>query len=123
MTTDTTYVIAGASLAGAKAAQTLRAEGFAGPLLLIGAESERPYERPPLSKDYLLGKAERETIYVHPQQWYAEHDVDLRLGVAVTGIDPAGTGTSHATRPYQRNRKSNQHPRLSPVRTSPDTTY
>ena len=66
MTTDTTYVIAGASLAGAKAAETLREEGFDGPLILIGAESERPYERPPLSKDYLLGKAERETIYVHP---------------------------------------------------------
>ena len=89
MSMETTYVIAGASLAGAKAAETLRAEGFDGPLLLIGAESERPYERPPLSKDYLLGKAERETIYVHPQQWYAEHDIDLRLGVAVTGIDPA----------------------------------
>lgn len=96
MTTDATYVIAGASLAGAKAAQTLRAEGFAGPLILIGAESERPYERPPLSKDYLLGKAERETIYVHPQQWYAEHDVDLRLGGAVTGIDPASHEVSLA---------------------------
>ena len=89
MSGNSAYVIAGASLAGAKAAETLRAEGFAGPLLLIGAESERPYERPPLSKDYLLGKAERETIYVHPQQWYAEHDIDLRLGVTVTGIDPA----------------------------------
>jgi GTP cyclohydrolase I/Pyridine nucleotide-disulphide oxidoreductase len=89
MSMETTYVIAGASLAGAKAAETLRAEGFTGPLLLIGAENERPYERPPLSKDYLLGKAERETIYVHPQQWYAAHDVGLRLGVAVTGIDPA----------------------------------
>src|SRR5260370_42251312 len=83
------YVIAGASLAGAKAAETLREEGFGGPLVLIGEETERPYERPPLSKDYLLGKAERETIYVHPQPWYAEHDVDLRLGARVTGIDPA----------------------------------
>ena len=89
MSGNSAYVIAGASLAGAKAAETLRAEGFTGPLLLIGAESERPYERPPLSKDYLLGKAERETIYVHPQQWYAEHNIDLRLGVTVTGIDPA----------------------------------
>jgi 3-phenylpropionate/trans-cinnamate dioxygenase ferredoxin reductase subunit len=89
MTTDTTYVIAGASLAGAKAAEALRAEGFDGPLILIGAESELPYERPPLSKDYLLGNVERETIYVHPRQWYAENDIDLRLGVAVTGIDPA----------------------------------
>ena len=57
--------------------------------MLIGEESDRPYERPPLSKDYLLGKAERETLYVHPQEWYAEHDVDLRLGVAVTAIDRA----------------------------------
>jgi len=87
MTTDTTRVIAGASLAGAKAAETLRAEGFDGPVVMIGQETERPYERPPLSKDYLLGKAERETVYVHPQNWYAEHDVDLRLGVAVTSID------------------------------------
>jgi 3-phenylpropionate/trans-cinnamate dioxygenase ferredoxin reductase subunit len=90
MATDTTYVIVGASLAGAKTAETLRAEGFDGRLVMIGAESERPYERPPLSKDYLLGKAERDTIYVHPAQWYAEHDVDLRLGVAVTSLDPSG---------------------------------
>jgi len=90
MAADTTYVIVGASLAGAKAAETLRAEGFDGRLVMIGAESERPYERPPLSKDYLLGKAERDTIYVHPAQWYAEHDVDLRLGVAATGLDPSG---------------------------------
>jgi 3-phenylpropionate/trans-cinnamate dioxygenase ferredoxin reductase component len=90
MAADTTYVIVGASLAGAKAAETLRGEGFDGRLVMIGAESERPYERPPLSKDYLLGKAERDTIYVHPAQWYAEHEVDLRLGVAATGLDPAG---------------------------------
>ena len=88
MTTDATYVIAGASLAGAKAAEALRAEGFDGQVILIGEEAERPYERPPLSKDYMLGKADRETIYVHPEQWYAEHDVDLRLGVTVTGVDP-----------------------------------
>ena len=83
------YVIAGAGLAGAKAAETLRKEGFDGPVVLIGDEAERPYERPPLSKDYLLGKAERETIYVHPAPWYADNGVELRLGVPVTGIDPA----------------------------------
>jgi 3-phenylpropionate/trans-cinnamate dioxygenase ferredoxin reductase subunit len=83
------YVIAGASLAGAKAAETLRQEGFHHPIVLIGEETERPYERPPLSKDYLLGKAERDVIYVHPQEWYAEHEVDLRLGVRVTGVDAA----------------------------------
>ena len=88
MNTDA-YVIVGASLAGAKAAETLRQEGFDGPVMLIGAEEERPYERPPLSKAYLLGKAGRETIYVHPQGWYGEHDVGLRLGVRVTGLNAA----------------------------------
>ncbi len=83
------YVIVGASLGGAKAAEALRAEGFAGPVVLIGAESELPYERPQLSKDYLQGKSPREKIYVHPEEWYAEHDVELRLGVTVTEIDPA----------------------------------
>jgi 3-phenylpropionate/trans-cinnamate dioxygenase ferredoxin reductase subunit len=85
-----TYVIVGASLAGAKAAEALRAEGFDGPVVMLGEETERPYERPPLSKDYLLGKAERDTIYVHPADWYEQHDVDLRLGDAVTAVDPAG---------------------------------
>jgi 3-phenylpropionate/trans-cinnamate dioxygenase ferredoxin reductase subunit len=80
MTTDQTFVIAGASLAGAKAAEALRAEGFGGRLLLVGAENERPYERPPLSKDYLRGDVGRETVYVHDEGFYAEHDIDLRLG-------------------------------------------
>ncbi|WP_194904153.1 NAD(P)/FAD-dependent oxidoreductase [Catenulispora rubra] len=84
------YVIAGAGLAGARAAQTLREEGFDGPLVLIGEESERPYERPPLSKGYLLGTAEQDSVYVHPARWYDEHDVDLRLGTQVTAIDPGG---------------------------------
>jgi 3-phenylpropionate/trans-cinnamate dioxygenase ferredoxin reductase subunit len=82
------YVIVGASLAGAKAAETLREEGFGGPITLIGEEPERPYERPPLSKGYLLGKDEKSTIYVHEEAWYAEHDVEMRLGVAATAIDP-----------------------------------
>ncbi|MFI9788365.1 NAD(P)/FAD-dependent oxidoreductase [Kitasatospora sp. NPDC051984] len=86
---DTGIVIIGASLAGAKAAEALRAEGYGGPITLVGDESERPYERPPLSKGYLLGKEEREKIYVHPADWYQQHDVTLRLGVAATAIDPA----------------------------------
>jgi 3-phenylpropionate/trans-cinnamate dioxygenase ferredoxin reductase component len=90
MARETTYVIVGASLAGAKAAETLRAEGFGGRIVMIGAEDERPYERPPLSKDYLLGKADRDTIYVHPLTWYKDHDVELRLGVAATAIDRSG---------------------------------
>ena len=89
MSGSSAYVIAGAGLAGAKAAETLREEGFDGPVVLIGDETERPYERPPLSKDYLLGKAERDTIYVHPASWYADNGVELRLGVPVTGIDRA----------------------------------
>jgi 3-phenylpropionate/trans-cinnamate dioxygenase ferredoxin reductase component len=94
MTTDAAHVIVGGSLAGAKAAEGLREAGFDGPVVLIGEENERPYERPPLSKDYLLGKAERATLYVHPPEWYAEHDVDLRLGVAVTSIDRASRQVS-----------------------------
>ncbi len=83
------FVIVGASVAGAKAAETLRDEGFAGPVVLIGAEEERPYERPPLSKGYLLGKADKASLYVHDEHWYPSHDVDLRLGVTVSRIDPA----------------------------------
>ena len=86
------YVIAGASLAGAKAAETLREEGFDGDIVLIGAELERPYERPPLSKGYLLGNDERDSFYVHAVSWYVEHAVDLREGVTVTAID-RGTAT------------------------------
>ena len=59
MPAEPSYVIVGASLAGAKAAQTLREEGFGGSILLAGAEPERPYERPPLSKGYLLGRDDR----------------------------------------------------------------
>jgi 3-phenylpropionate/trans-cinnamate dioxygenase ferredoxin reductase component len=87
MTNDQTFVIVGASLAGAKAAETLRSEGFDGRLVLIGAEHERPYERPPLSKDYLRGEAGREKIYVHHESFYAEHDIELRLGRTATDLD------------------------------------
>jgi 3-phenylpropionate/trans-cinnamate dioxygenase ferredoxin reductase subunit len=82
-----TFVVAGAGFAGAKAVETLREEGFDGRIALIGAERERPYERPPLSKDYLRGDAERETIYVHPGSFYAEHDVELRVGRDVVELD------------------------------------
>ena len=61
--------------------------GIPGPVTLIGAEVHHPYLRPPLSKEYLLGKAGEEAVPVAPGAWYAEHDVDLRLGVQVAGID------------------------------------
>jgi 3-phenylpropionate/trans-cinnamate dioxygenase ferredoxin reductase subunit len=83
-----THVIVGASLAGARAAETLRDEGFDGRIVLIGDEPERPYERPPLSKDYLRGEAESKP-YVHNQEFYAERDIDLRTATTVDGIDPA----------------------------------
>lgn len=89
MPAEPAYVIVGASLTGGKAAETLREEGFGGPIVLLGTEPERPYERPPLSKGYLLGKEEKSSVYVHDQGWYAEHDVDLRTGVTVTAVDPA----------------------------------
>jgi NADPH-dependent 2,4-dienoyl-CoA reductase/sulfur reductase-like enzyme len=90
MPAEPAHVIVGASLAGAKAAETLREEGFDGSVVLIGSEDERPYERPPLSKGYLLGKDEREMIFVHEDGWYADHGVDLRRGTTVTSIDRPG---------------------------------
>jgi 3-phenylpropionate/trans-cinnamate dioxygenase ferredoxin reductase subunit len=87
MTSDQTFVIVGASLAGAKAAETLRQEGFAGRLVLVGAENERPYERPPLSKDYLRGEVGREKVYVHDEGFYGEHEIDLRLGRTAESLD------------------------------------
>ena len=87
---DRTFVIAGASLAGAKAAETLREEGFDGRVVLIGDEPERPYERPPLSKEYLRGEADSKP-YVHDASFYAEHDIELRTGTNVERIDPAAS--------------------------------
>jgi 3-phenylpropionate/trans-cinnamate dioxygenase ferredoxin reductase subunit len=84
-----TFVIVGASLAGAKAAETLREEGFDGRLVLIGDESERPYERPPLTKDYLRAESPREKAYVHPEGFYREHDIELMTATTVTALDPA----------------------------------
>jgi 3-phenylpropionate/trans-cinnamate dioxygenase ferredoxin reductase subunit len=89
MTAEQTFVIVGASLAGAKAAETLRHEGFDGRVVLVGAEDERPYERPPLSKDYLRGETGREKIYVHHEGFYADHEIELRLGRTAVDINPA----------------------------------
>jgi len=87
MPAEPTYVIVGASMTGAKAAETLREEGFGGGIVLLGEEQERPYERPPLSKGYLLGKEEKGSIYVHEESWYSDNNVDLRLGVTATALD------------------------------------
>jgi 3-phenylpropionate/trans-cinnamate dioxygenase ferredoxin reductase subunit len=87
---ERTFVIVGASLAGAKAAEALREHGFDGRVVLIGAEPERPYERPPLSKDYLRGESEREKAFVHAEGFYGDLAIELMTGTTVTAIDPAG---------------------------------
>ncbi|MFJ2403072.1 NAD(P)/FAD-dependent oxidoreductase [Streptomyces xanthochromogenes] len=84
---DRTFVIVGGGLAGAKAAETLRSEGFNGRVILIGDEREHPYERPPLSKGFLSGKDERDSVFVHDHAWYAQHDIELHLGQTVTTVD------------------------------------
>lgn len=81
-------VIIGASLAGASAAAALREGGFDGELQLIGAESQPPYNRPPLSKGYLRGEERFEDQLVKPSGYYAEQSIGLRLGIRVTAIDP-----------------------------------
>ncbi|TDU87877.1 3-phenylpropionate/trans-cinnamate dioxygenase ferredoxin reductase subunit [Kribbella voronezhensis] len=87
MNNQPTYVIVGASLAGATAAKALRDHGFSGRIVLVGDETELPYERPLLSKGYLMGTDERAKIYVHQESWYAEHAVELLLGRRVTLLD------------------------------------
>ncbi|MEQ0560086.1 FAD-dependent oxidoreductase [Amycolatopsis sp. NEAU-NG30] len=84
-----TYVVVGAGLAGAKAVEMLRAEGFTGRVVLIGAEPDLPYERPPLSKGYLLGQDDRASVFVHDEKWYAEQDIEVRTGQRVTALDRA----------------------------------
>ena len=87
MPNEQTHIIVGASLTGAKAAETLRQEGFDGRIVLIGAEEERPYERPPLSKDYLRGEVGRDKVYVHDEGFYVEHDIELRTGREAVRLD------------------------------------
>lgn len=82
-------VVVGAGLAGARAVEELRAAGHDGDITLVGAEPHRPYERPPLSKDVLLGRAGPEVAYVFDESWYADQQVSLRLGTEVVGLDPA----------------------------------
>src|SRR5580704_12728817 len=88
MPSQQTFVIVGASLAGAKAAETLRAEGFEGRVVLVGDEPVRPYERPPLSKAYLRGEVGFDTAAVHPESFYDEKGIELLTSTAVRSVDP-----------------------------------
>jgi 3-phenylpropionate/trans-cinnamate dioxygenase ferredoxin reductase component len=83
-----TFVIVGASLAGAKAAEELRDRGFDGRVVLVGSELERPYERPPLTKEYLRAESAREKAYVHEAAFYQHHEIELLTGSTATAIDP-----------------------------------
>ncbi|HEX8977305.1 MAG TPA: FAD-dependent oxidoreductase [Solirubrobacteraceae bacterium] len=87
-TTEQTFVIIGASLTGAKAAEELRGQGFDGRIVLIGDEPELPYERPPLTKDYLRGESPREKTRVHAADFYEQHQIELLTDVRVTAIEP-----------------------------------
>ena len=93
------FVIVGAGLAGAKAAEALREEGFDGRVILIGDEPELPYERPPLSKDYLRGEVERTGPRVNDEAFYEHADIELLLGQRVTAIDPASHVVELSNRP------------------------
>ena len=82
-----TYLLIGGGLTAAKAAETLRSEGFDGAIHLVGAEPELPYERPPLSKGVLTGSDDEDVIFVHTEQWYVDNEVTLHLATRATALD------------------------------------
>jgi len=88
---ERTFVVVGANLTGGRAVEGLRKEGFDGRIVLIGEEPDRPYFRPPLSKDVLRGESSADSVFVHPEEWYADHDVELMLGVRAEALDPDGS--------------------------------
>lgn len=87
MSATSSIVIVGGGHAGGKAAIALRAEGHTGPITIVGEENHPPYERPPLSKEYLQGESEADAMLLEPADWYAEHDITLLQGVTATRID------------------------------------
>lgn len=87
MSATSSIVIVGGGHAGGKAAIALREEGHTGPITIVGEENHPPYERPPLSKEYLQGESEVDAMLLQPADWYAEHDVTLLQGVTATEID------------------------------------
>jgi NADPH-dependent 2,4-dienoyl-CoA reductase/sulfur reductase-like enzyme len=99
-----TFVVVGGGLAAAKAVEELRSAGFDGDVVVYGEEHHLPYERPPLSKGYLLGDDELESAFVHDPDWYDDNDVDLRLGQRVTGLDTAAkvVRTESGSQAYDR---------------------
>jgi 3-phenylpropionate/trans-cinnamate dioxygenase ferredoxin reductase subunit len=90
MSTVRHVVIVGGGLAGAKTAEALRAQELDGDVTLLAAEPQLPYERPPLSKGYLIGKASFDEAVVHPEDWYRDHRIDLRRGTRAGAVDAIG---------------------------------
>lgn len=84
------HVVVGGGLAAVKAVETLRDEGYDGGVSVVAREAHHPYERPPLSKDYLRGEVERDSVFPLAPDWYAEHDVELLTGTTATALDVAG---------------------------------
>lgn len=91
------YVLVGGGVAAASAASHLRRRGFDGEILLVGEEPDPPYERPPLSKGFLAGSADFGELQAREPGWYAEQDVELRLGVRVDSIDPDARSVTLST--------------------------
>jgi 3-phenylpropionate/trans-cinnamate dioxygenase ferredoxin reductase subunit len=87
---DRTFVVVGGNLCGGTAVNTLRQEGFDGRIVLVGEEPDLPYERPPLSKEYLRGEQSLESLFVQPPSWYEDNKVETRVGTRVTAVDPGG---------------------------------
>jgi 3-phenylpropionate/trans-cinnamate dioxygenase ferredoxin reductase subunit len=87
--TDRTFVVVGANMTGGAAVQALREGGFDGRLLLVGEEPHLPYERPPLSKEYLRGEQDLAAGFMREDDWYQEQDIDTRLGTRATRLSPA----------------------------------
>jgi 3-phenylpropionate/trans-cinnamate dioxygenase ferredoxin reductase subunit len=105
MADERRVVVVGGGLAGARTVEALRKQGFDGPVTLVGDETELPYERPPLSKGYLAGTAERASVFVHPADWYQEQQIELLLGTPVRGLDRGArrlTLADDSTVPYDR---------------------
>lgn len=94
MSAPRNVVIIGGGLAGAKTTEALREQGYVGDVALVAAEEHPPYERPPLSKDYLAGRASFDDAVVHSEDWYREHDIALHAGTRATAID---TTAHHVT--------------------------
>ncbi|HYZ67049.1 MAG TPA: FAD-dependent oxidoreductase, partial [Mycobacterium sp.] len=119
MTTSSTFAIIGGGLAGAKAAEALRDKDFDGHVVLFAAEEQLPYERPPLSKEYLAGKKSLVDFTVHTSAWYRDHHIELQLGTEVSAIDPAARTLSLPDGSSQRYDKlllaTGSQPRRAPV--------